>query len=338
LEFIDFTLDFKVPQHLPLPDSQGEKPQRKRVLVARSEKVRIPRFKRPAVVANVIDVDRREYPVYHANGGFYVRAASRLDPVIEKALSSFFNAGESRYDVPLLRESDLQTVGQRFAVHAGDGVLIERIHEPVWLVETRDTGGRMNTRENAKQGISIRLSYTPHRPIQDFDGGPVPLSGSPFVMFAAARGEDADALLPEVVAEIEWGQIERYRTARLEVLRPELFTIDDRAATLRMIGPMMLALGHAVCRALSRAGIEHWLDLRRHLATHPSDEREYAETQDAVAGLLRELRGLRSEDKEVDVMLKRARNCAAMLVLRLDVDNTYEHTHELDGDRHGWAP
>lgn len=343
MDFIDLELDISVLRHQTLPTPHTGKPQRQRVRVEQREKVSLPVLRQPAIAAHVID---RYYggihPIYHADDAFFAGVAVRTGISDPKAVLTmlFRPHHSSSSDAGVLGEGDIATLGRRFAVHAAEGALLERIHEPVWLVETRDTGGRMNVRENAKQGVSAHLSYEPNRSVQNFDGGPVPPSGAPCVMFAATREAAAQRLRPGVASDTGWGQVEHYRSDRIEVLRPDLFTIDDRAGSLRMIGPMMVALGHAVCQALSRAGIERWIDLRRRVGIDHASARDYAEIQDFAAGLLRELRGLRSENRELDVMLKRARNCAAMLVHRLDADNTYERAAEadFDGDLPGLAP
>lgn len=335
MDFIDLDLDLTVLKHQTFPDSHTGRPRRQPVRVDRREKVRLSALHDPTLAARVADYNNQMHPIYHADGVFYACTENRWNASPQALLVALF---EFRSGV--LGESDIAKLGQRFAVHGETGALLERIHEPVWIVETKDTGGRMNVRENAKQGVSFFLSYVPRRPVQAFDGAPVPRHGSPRVMFALTREKVAEQLLPRVAADTGWGQVERYhRIDQIEMLRPDLFMIDDRAGSLRMIGPMMIALGHAVCPALSRAGIERWVDLRRRVGAAVS-ERDYAEIQGVVAGLFRELSGLRSENKELDVMIKRARNCAAMFVHRLDVDNSYtrESDIEFDLDGHGVAP
>lgn len=341
MDFIDLDLDISVLRHKTLPNAHTGRPQRQAVRVERNEKVRLPVIRQSTLAARISDYNRDGHPVYHADGVFYGHAAAtRLNGDPKTVLTELFKPSySSSSEAGPLGESDIASLGQRYAVHGETGALLERIHEPVWIVETRDTGGRMNVRENAKQAVMSRLSYEPRRPVQVFDGGPVSPSGPPRVMFALMRAHAAEGLLPGVAADTGWGQVENWRADRVEMLRPDLFKIDDRAGSLRMIGPMMVNLGHAVCPALSRAGIERWIDLRRRVGAAAS-EQDYAEIQDLVAGLLRELRDLRSENKDLNVMLKRARNCAAMFVHRLDVDNSYarEADAEIDLDVTGIAP
>lgn len=334
MDYIDF--DIPVPRLQTVTGPTGDATQ---VLVDERVAMRIPILASPALAATVFDINREEHAIYHADGAFYAVTATRFERDPEAVLTGLFHSARNSQQ-GVLRDDDVKTMGQRFAVHDEEDLLLERIHEPVWIVETRDAGGRMNTRENAKQAVSTYFSYRPGQLLQDFDARAVSPFGSPCVMFNAMRFVDAERLLPGVAADTGWGQVANYRNVCIDVLRPDLFVIDDRAGSIRMIGSMMISLGHTVCPALSRGGVERWVELRRRLAADPSGEQDYAGIQDVVAGLLRELRGLRSENKELDVMLKRARNCAALFVHRLDMDNTYEYASAavFDADLSGLSP
>lgn len=278
----------------------------------------LPRLVAPTTAGLMHGFDRSARPcirpVLHHDGGFYAAVNPELDA--GTALSNLLMPSQWAE----LTAADMPSLPDRFAVL--DGQLMERIHEPVWLVETRDSAGRINTRENARMGVSIVPSFLPHGGLQRFRCTAIPPSGSPRSMFAITRLEEAERLLPSVASDTPWGQTESHRH-RFDVLRPDLFTVDDRAGSLAMLGPMLVDLGHASCGALSRRSIGSWLELRRLVGAGAVTEAGYAAIQDAAADLLRELRNARSADKELTVTLKRARNCAVMLVHRLDVDNRY---------------
>ncbi|MGY3582427.1 hypothetical protein ACVIGB_000649 [Bradyrhizobium sp. USDA 4341] len=253
-----------------------------------------------------------EFPIIHADNRFY-RVARRYSDDGERPALALQHLSERAE----LSEVDIDLARDRLALHKGR--LMAAIAKPVWLLRVEDTGNRMHIRENARQGITVRFSA-------DFGSDfwrsidPLTTSQAPTVAFSLRRRAEAEVLVQPLAGEIPYGDIQS-STDRVEVLRPDLFEVDDVAVSTRLMGQMIIALGHAAAPALSRAAIDEWLALRILFgAQTAADTAELAAIWRHTTAFLDHLRITETSAPELNTVLKRARNACTLLVHRAAAD------------------
>jgi hypothetical protein len=257
-----------------------------------------------------------ELPILHAQGRFYriARRPTGDHDSLALTMQHLSERGE-------LSEVDIDLASDRLAVH--EGRLMAAIAKPVWLVRIEDNGNRMHVRQNARQAIVVRFSA-------DFGGNfsrsiePVTTSQPPTVAFSLSRRAEADALVQSLLPEIPYGDVQPGHD-RVEMLRPDLFQVDDVALSTRLVGQMIVALGHTAAPVLGRGAIDEWLALRATLFGNvAADSAELAAIHRHASAFLGHLRRTDAGTSELSTVLKRARNACALLVGRASADLSQE--------------
>ena len=256
---------------------------------------------RPAMI---VSVHRGPFPVFAIDGHFHAAVTQGETPAgsiagdLARHVSSLahFGVGSWSFD-------RLSSMNENLVVV--DGVVSERIYEPVW------TASVANSHRNDRPA-QIRCDLSIYRQFP-FDQAP---SDAPSVAFRADRKDDLDAFVARMRERHPYSTVFPAR-GRCQVLAPETLAADDFGLSVGAISRALVGSTHKALPLLPRAAVEIWTGMRR-LAAGGAAPAEFARAADSLSPILR-LPPL-AADPEAEKWRRRAQVQADMLGVRLELE------------------